>query len=762
MISRVERVFQVAHPGLEREFPPLASLDAFAGNLPVQLTSFVGRDDDVARIVEMLAEAPLVTLIGTGGVGKTRLAVQVAAEVLPRFVDGAWFSELAAVDDGEAMAQVVASTLICSQRPGLSLQDSIVEYVKVRELLLVLDNCEHLLDAVGALADAVLRRCPRVTVLATSREPLDVTGERVLRVRSLDVPDASADLGAVTASAAVRLFTDRAADAGAGTAWDAAQWVAVGEICRRVDGIPLAIELAAARVPAMSPADVASHLDERFRLLTGKRRGQVERHQTLRATVEWSYQLLDDDERAVFDRLGVFAGAFAAPAAAAVAGGHDLDTWEVTDALSSLVAKSMLAAETGPDATSRYAMNETLRQYARERLDQSGDTDRWRRAHAEYYATWAHDVGYGLIGPDDVLWMTRLRAELDNVRAAVGWALDRDTPQERELGLLSLASLVEARTARDMGLGALAAQAIPAAEASPPEIRVPVLTVAAYHEWNQGRVEHARSLAHAALRDGIITATPNPLAPYQAAVAFEMSAGDSASALKIVDDTRTALDTVDNHFARTYFLAAVATFESMAGRIDDARADAERAVELARQLPNRSLNANAQHALAWALQRDDPAAALAAAEQYLELSRQSEIPHFTTSAVTALAGGLRSRLGDDTLALELLHEAVVLARDQGARPQLAATLDWALRPLLRTGQPEVVAILLGTLTTGALAQVGNFPGVHAPRARRLERVRIALGQASADELVRRGAAMSYDELVEYAVEHLDRTATTRG
>jgi hypothetical protein len=326
-LSRAERVFQVVHPQLQREFPALRSLDAFPGSLPVQVTSFVGRDEDVARIAGMLDEVSLVTLIGTGGVGKTRLAVQVAAEVVPRFADGAWLCELAVVDDGDAMAQVVASALGCLQRQGLSLRDSIVEYVKVRELLLVLDNCEHLLEDAGALADAVLRRCPKVTILATSREGLDVAGERVVRVRSLDAPDVSATGDDVAASPAVRLFRDRAADTGADTTWDAVQCAAVGEICRRVDGIPLAIELAAARTASMSPADVASHLDERFRLLTGKRRGRVERHQTLRATVEWSYQLLDDNERAVFDRLGVFAGSFEAPAAVAVAGGDDLDTW---------------------------------------------------------------------------------------------------------------------------------------------------------------------------------------------------------------------------------------------------------------------------------------------------------------------------------------------------------------------------------------------------------------------------------------------------
>jgi predicted ATPase len=694
-------------------------------------------------------------------VGKTRLAVQVAAEVVPRFADGAWFCELGAADDGDAMAQVVAATLGCRQHPGLSLADSIVEYVKVRELLLVLDNCEHLLDDAGGLAGAVLRRCPKVTLLATSREALDVVGERVLRVRSLDAPAVSATTVELVGSAAVRLFTDRCTDVGTEPEWDEQQWAAVGEICRRVDGIPLAIELAAARTTSMSPLDIAAHLDERFRLLTGKRRGRVERHQTLRATVEWSYQLLDNDERVIFDRLGVFAGSFDAPAAVSVAGGDDLDSWAVTDALSSLVAKSMLGAETGPDGTSRYAMNETLRQFSRERLDQSDDTDRYRRALAEYYANWTRDAGYGLTGPDDVLWMTRLRVELDNVRAAIGWSLDRNDPDEQELALSILAFLVEVRFGRDMGLSGLAVQAVPTAEVARPELRAPVMAIAAYHEWNQGRVDYARSLAHAAIRDGIIATTVNPFAPHQAAVVVEMAAGNQTRALELAEHARGAIDTIDNAYARSYFLATIAMFEAMAGRIDDARADAEPAAELGRRSGNRSLLAAGYHATAWALKRDDPAAALAAAEQYIDLYRQFDVTAYAVSTVTALAGGLRARLGDDPGALELLREAVLVGRDQGTRPQLAAVLDWALSPLNRTGQPDVVATFIGALTDGALAEVGNFPGVEGARARTLERVRADLGDDKTDELVARGTAMSYDELVEYAIHHLGQPQTNR-
>ena len=344
----------------------------------------------------------------------------------------------------------------------------------------------------------------------------------------------------------------------------------------------------------------------------------------------------------------------------------------MTDALSSLVAKSMLGAETGPDATSRYAMNETLRQYARERLDDDGEIDRWRRAHARYYAGWAHDAGYGFTGADDVLWTGRLGAELDNIRTAVVWALDRNLPQEQELALRILAPLqTVGRASGDTSLELLAAQAVPAAEASRPELRAPVLALAGYYHWNQGRGEHGRSLAEAAMRDGVVAGTLNPFEPYSAGVIFEMAVGNHGRVLEILDEARAALDTVDNLFAQTYFLATMATFQAMAGRVEQARADAERALELARRIQNRYLLLVAYHGFAWAHERDDPGAALAAAEKFLHIHREFDIDPRSTGALLALAGGLRARLRDDTGALEILGQAVILDRDQGVRPQLA-------------------------------------------------------------------------------------------
>ena len=328
----------------------------------------------------------LVTLTGVGGVGKTRLALQAAAEVLPQFADGVWVSELAAAANGDDMVQVVALALGVVQRQLMTLAESIADFLRTSRTLVLLDNCEHLLDAVTELVEGVLAGAPGVRILATSREGFGIPGERVLPVRSLSI-----GLERAESSDAVVLFAERARAVAPGFALNERTSPAVIELCRRLDGIPLAIELAAARVATMSPADIVAHLDERFRLLTGGRRGRVERHQTLRAAVEWSYSLLDEAERTVFDRLGVFPSSFDESAAIAVCATDGVERWDVIDALASLVAKSMVGSEPTGD-TVRYQLLETLRHFAR---DRAGDLDGLRRQHARHYAAFAEAAAAG-------------------------------------------------------------------------------------------------------------------------------------------------------------------------------------------------------------------------------------------------------------------------------------------------------------------------------------------------------------------------------
>ncbi len=433
-LSRPERVFQVNAPGLVDTFARLRTLDAFPSNLPAQLSSFVGRERDVADLAQLLGEKRLVTLTGVGGVGKTRLALQVAAEVLDRFADGAWLCELAAVRDSAGAVDAVAAVFQVSARPGMTLEESLVAYLRDQELLIVLDNCEHLLGPVAALVRAIEGACARVRVLATSREGLGVRGEQLIAVPSLEVPDDTTDLAGVSSCEAVRLFVERAQGAKASFEVDAGNADAVAQVCRRLDGVPLAIELAAARITAMNPAELARRLDRRFRLLTGGDRDAIERHQTLRATIDWSYDLLSEPEQRLLDRLSVFAGGCTLDAAEAVCAGDPIEGDDVFELLANLVARSLVVADdTGSDT--RYRLLETIRQYGEERLAETGDTDTVRTRHCDHYIEFAGVVRAHSYGPEQVEWGARLARDHDNLHAAMAFALaTRDL--ERAMRLL--------------------------------------------------------------------------------------------------------------------------------------------------------------------------------------------------------------------------------------------------------------------------------------------------------------------------------------
>jgi predicted ATPase/class 3 adenylate cyclase len=422
-LGRPEHVFQVEGPGLPASFPPLASLDnpELPNNLPGLLSVFIGRSAELAAVRSLLTESRLVTLTGAGGCGKTRLALQAAAELLDTAPDGVWLAELAPLTDGADIPAAIAAVLGLPSRDEASLLTALRE----QDALLLLDNCEHLIGAVAKLSDRITRECRRVRILATSREPLGIGGERVYRVASLSLPEA--DEGGP--SEAVELFRDRARAQDPGFVIDAATSPLVASICRRLDGIPLAIELAAARLSSMSLSQVSTRLDQRFRLLTGGSRNAMPRQQTLQATVDWSFSLLNEPERATLRRLSVFAGGFELEAAEAVCALPDADEFEVLDLVASLVDKSLVVADHAAGGSVRYRLLETIRQYcAQELLRADGDAAvlQVRARHAQYFLDLAVAAEPALCGSEQGRWLRRLELEWDNLRAAFGHLTDEN------------------------------------------------------------------------------------------------------------------------------------------------------------------------------------------------------------------------------------------------------------------------------------------------------------------------------------------------
>jgi predicted ATPase/class 3 adenylate cyclase len=447
-LGRPEQIFQLQAPGLQPEFPPLRSLDnpALPNNLPAQPARFVGREAELSELRRLVEDSRLVTLAGAGGAGKTRLAIQLAAELLDGSGDGVWLVELAPISNEDAVASTILDVLGMATRSGQSPLDILVTSLASQQALIVLDNCEHLIGACAKVADAILRYCSEIRLLATSREPLGIAGETIYRVPSMSLPDDDGDAGELDpyGSDAVALFAERAAAQGMGFALDRAAAPLVAQICRRLDGMPLAIELAASRLRALSLVDLNDRLDQRFRLLTGGSRNVLPRQQTLLATVDWSYSLLTTSEQKLLRRLSVFVDGFQLDAAEAVCAGGDLDMFAVTDLVVSLVDKSLVVAEPA-DGALRYRLLETIRQFAAERLIESGgsEADKLSQAHSRYFLSVAEAAGAEFAGREQLRWIRRLNAEQGNIWRAVDHAAGAaDVPEGTEHVLRFGAALV--------------------------------------------------------------------------------------------------------------------------------------------------------------------------------------------------------------------------------------------------------------------------------------------------------------------------------
>ncbi len=449
-LANPERVFQIVHPDLPTKFPPLRSLEGFPNNLPAQLSTFLGREETLGAVQKVVDASRLVTLTGPGGVGKTRLALQIAADRIERHPDGVWLTELGGLADPELVPQAVRSALGIPEQPGRPVITALTGYLERRDVLLVLDNCEHLIDAAASLVKTLLGASPLVRVLATSREPLNVPGEVSWPVPPLTLPASDEAVEVRNAPEAVVLFVERAHAADPSFDLTERNAPAIAAICRRLDGLPLAIELAAARVRALSVEDIATRLRDQLAVLSAGSRTALPRQQTLEATVAWSYDLLDEAERVVFTRLGVFSGPFDLGAAEEVGAGVDIERHRVLDLVSGLVDKSLLVVVRDEEDV-RYRMLNTIRDYARNRLAEGPDLLRVREAHTRWALGFAEEAKQQIAGPQMRVWFRRVHSAFDDLRAVLERSLEQGDPETGLRLLTALETFLVQTTVREAG-----------------------------------------------------------------------------------------------------------------------------------------------------------------------------------------------------------------------------------------------------------------------------------------------------------------------
>jgi predicted ATPase len=677
--------------------------------------------------------------------------------LLPAFVDGVWLCELAAAGDADTFAQVVASTLRVTQRSGRSLVGSVVEFLASHRLLLVLDNCEHLIDASSRLAASILADCPEVRVLATSREALAISGEQVLPLQSLKLPEPGGGLDAAAASSSVRLFCERAASARPDFALSDANVSTVVEVCRRLDGIPLAIELAATRVAAMTPGEIAGLLDERFRVLTGGRRAAVERHQTLQAAVDWSYGLLSATERVVFDRLAVFSGGFTLAAAAAVASGDGIEGWDVVDAVAGLVAKSMVVADPGSEEHTRYHLLETLRQYAWDRLEEDGHTDLWRRRHAQHFAAVAAEVARGLRGRFELPWREQLMGDFDNLRSAVIWGLDSGVEDDQQTAVAIVAWLSYEAWTRAKLIGGWAERAVAALERSTPGHRSAVLGAASEAAIIRGDLDQAELYARAALEEGYPLDDPSPCLPSIHLAWLLKYAGRINDAARLLDAAEVAMvGRADEDYVRSWLQSCRVCFGLFAGQ-DQEITQARLAMALAQASGNPSNLALASFALGLALRYRCPDEAVAAFDRNVALARRGAGGN-PLAVVLSLGARVAASQGDTEGAKTRLRDALEESTRDADWSDLTASLDAAVDTFSYLGEARTTAVLAGALETALAPQhvrtvAGRGPGP-TMRAANLARARETLGDTLYEEARAEGAAMSGHDALAFALHHL--------
>jgi predicted ATPase/class 3 adenylate cyclase len=729
-------VFQVRAAELRAEFPPLRALDTTPGNLRPATTSLIGRELEVDEIQAAVKSHRLVTLTGVGGVGKTRLALEVAARLADEFPDGVWFFELAAVTDPAAVPDAVAAVLGITQQPGKTVSESVAAALEGRVRLLVIDNCEHVLAAAADLIDAILAHSATVRILATSREGLGVSDEQVRPVRSLD---AAAGID----SAAVRLFVERAQGIAPGSMVDGDEAGAVTEICQRLDGIPLAIELAASRMASMTASEMRDRLDHRFRLLVGSRRG-LERHHTLRHAVAWSYDLLADTEKTVLERSSVFAGGFDLQSACGVAGSDDRDEYAILEVLDALVRKSLLLAVRSGGRT-RFSMLETIRQFAEEQLVARGEASEIRAAHAHYFAGRETDITDLWDSPrqrEAYDWFT---VELANLRAAFRWAadhgdLDAGAAITAYAGLLgpSLENLEPITWAEEL--------IEPARAVDHP--RLASICVVASLCVVVGRFEEA--VRYSEVGQTVIAAASDKVSYFGEVFlgSAYMFVGQPERYLEMCRAQLTRSGDT-NTFARVHLVVALA----VCGWADEAMVTANGLIDAAEATGNPWVLAYALLACSYAFRDTDSGRALEAIRRSVLVAQDSGNRLWETQFSHWLAV-LEAEHGDRVAALDYLAVAIRNNHESGNIGMLHNPLAVLAVLLDRFERYEPAATIVGFATVNPMAAT-TLPELGTA----ITHLREVLGDQTYESLATKGEAMTISAMVTYAYDQIDQART---
>jgi predicted ATPase/class 3 adenylate cyclase/DNA-binding CsgD family transcriptional regulator len=665
-LARPEHVFQLVHDELPSRFPPLRSLDAVPNNLPAQLTTFIGRECQLRELRELVGERRLVTLVGSGGCGKTRLALQVAADAVDAFPEGAWFVDLASVGDEQLVAAVLLGAMGAEEADDPL--GKAVAYLRARRALILLDNCEHLVAACARLADALLRACPDVVVVATSREPLGVEGETTWRVPSLSLPDAPEHEPIETLSTyeAVRLFVDRALRARANFALSNDNAPAVASICTRLDGIPLAIELAAARVRVMPVQQICDGLDDRFRVLGAGPRTALPRQQTLFASVDWSYGLLSDAERTLFRRLAVFVGTFDLDAAESVCSGDGIERHGVLEVLSQLVDRSLvLADEDAERGGARYRLLETIRQYATDRLAESGDVERCREAHCAHFTGVARTIEARIERPGQASPL-KLLDDVGNLRAALHLALESNAHEqlaELATGLYVFAAMFGGWRESERWIRS----AVDHVDALQVALRIRLLTAAADVANRRGLGDEALRLGRQAAELARDAGEQRLLARAIVGVADMVTSHEGCDpALALLDEALAAAEACGDAVGTTWTLRVRGWVRMASGDLATAETDVRRAYDVAAKTRDATGMRLASRTLAGVLwSRGAFAEAVELAEAVVASGREAGERVMLVDSLYQLAG-LRQILGDAEAARRAIDDAASLAREIGA------------------------------------------------------------------------------------------------